>query len=78
MKKLLLIVTLLTIGCAGRNLYVPGQFVEQTGFIKLSHPEPEHYNPKLNDPLHPEYWNTSDSDWTKRCEWWLRRDIEGL
>ena len=78
LKLLCIILCLASFGCVSLAPYVSGQFVEQTGFIKLNHPEPENYNPKLNDPLHPEYWNTQPSDWIKRCEWWLRRDLESL
>jgi hypothetical protein len=59
-------------GCAYRNLYSDGQFVEQTNFIKLNHPEPEDYNPKAND-----LFKCPSGRWMKRCEWWCAEDIEG-
>ena len=77
MKRLILIIALLSMGCTGLGRYNEGQFSpdRNPNFIKLNTPESDDYNPKLNDLLHPEYWNTQPSDWDKRCEWWLKRDL---
>ena len=78
MNKLILMIALLSIGCTGIGGYCEGQFAEQTGTIKLNAPEPdtnEFLQQKKADRLHIERWGTSDSDWEKRCEWWLKRDL---
>jgi hypothetical protein len=44
--------------------YLPGQFEEQEGFIKLRSPEPDDFNPYENEPL------SAGKHWKKACEWW--------
>jgi hypothetical protein len=80
MKKLIILIAMLSIGCVGMGGYDTGQFVPQTGLIKLNHPEPDTNKflcKKKEDMLHPERWNTSDLVWTKRCEWWLKTELDG-
>ena len=73
MKKRLFAVILLILilcGCAHVEFgkYCEGQFqtdVNDSNFIKLNTPEPDDYNPKL------ENWMRSFmcTRWEKRCEW---------
>ncbi len=44
--------------------YLPGQFEEQEGFIKLRGPEPDDFNPYEDAPL------SAGKQWRKNCEWW--------
>ncbi len=44
--------------------YLPGQFEEQEGFIKLRGPEPDDFNPYEDEPF------SSGKHWRKACEWW--------
>lgn len=43
--------------------YLPEQFEEQEGFIKLRGPEPDDFNPYEDAPF-------STGRWIKLCEWW--------
>ena len=65
-----MLLILILSGCAhvGFGKYCEGQFetdVNDSNFIKLNTPEPDNYNPKL------ENWMTSFrcTRWEKRCEW---------
>ncbi len=73
MKMILLALVsfmLIVSGCAHIELgkYCEGQFetdVNDSNFIKLNPPEPDDYNPQLED------WVKSFrcNQWVKRCEW---------
>ena len=66
----MMLLILMLSGCAhvefGR--YCEGQFqtdVNDANFIKLYPPEPDDYNPKLQDWMRSLHCNR----WEKRCEW---------
>ena len=73
----------LSTGKIGAGGYLPGQFVEQKGSVKLGYPEPDNYNPRIESaPGVPkkvkpgEIFDThSPEDYIKRCEWWLRSNL---
>jgi hypothetical protein len=44
--------------------YLPGQFEQQEGFIKLRTPEPDDFNPYEGEPF------SAGTQWKKVCEWW--------
>ncbi|MFB3886589.1 MAG: hypothetical protein ACE144_15285 [Thermodesulfobacteriota bacterium] len=44
--------------------YLPGQFEEQEGFIKMRSPEPDDFNPYEDAPF------SAGKTWIKACEWW--------
>ena len=59
----------LATGHIGAGGYDAGQFVQQTGFIKLNYPERDDYNPKAA--------TRQCQKWIKMCEWWCAEDLEG-
>jgi len=49
---------------AKAGAYLPEQFEEQEGFIKMRDPEPDDFNPYENAPF------SAGKRWRKACEWW--------
>jgi hypothetical protein len=50
--------------------YLPGQFEDQEGFIKLRTPEPDDFNPYEDAPL------SAGKHWKKACEWWEEDELK--